>query len=186
METQETIAQRRSIRQFKPQAINRSIVKELLAAAILAPSSHNSQPWHFVVVNAKEVTTIATLLETASLTHQSDSTIAHTAGVLKSANVLILVFYENQAQNKDQYEMELQSIGCALENLCLAATDRGIGSLYVGNTYVIKEALTEKYAPNTHMSLVATIALGYPDQAPNMRPRKKLEQVCTWHWKEGE
>jgi nitroreductase len=41
---------RRSIRGFKPEPVPRSVLEEVLELAIRAPSSMNSQPWHFYVV----------------------------------------------------------------------------------------------------------------------------------------
>ena len=44
MEALEAIKTRRSIRKFKPQDIPREIYRELLEAAMLAPSAGNEQP----------------------------------------------------------------------------------------------------------------------------------------------
>jgi nitroreductase len=43
METLEAIKTRRSIRKFKPQPVSRQMVKELLEAAMFAPSAGNEQ-----------------------------------------------------------------------------------------------------------------------------------------------
>ncbi len=54
MELWQAIAQRKSIRVFKPDPVPRSLIKKVLAAGMLAPSSANMQPWDFVVVGGEE------------------------------------------------------------------------------------------------------------------------------------
>lgn len=44
------VSERRSIRGYKPDPVPRSVVEEVIALAISAPSSMNTQPWHFHVV----------------------------------------------------------------------------------------------------------------------------------------
>jgi nitroreductase len=55
METLEAIKTRRSIRKFKPQPVSRQMVKELLEAAMFAPSAGNEQPWQFIVVDERKI-----------------------------------------------------------------------------------------------------------------------------------
>lgn len=49
------IDERRSIRKYKPEEIDRGIIEEIIYSATLAPSAKNRQPWKFVVFqgNAK-------------------------------------------------------------------------------------------------------------------------------------
>lgn len=47
------IAERRSIRKFKQEAVSREQLSEIIRAGILAPSAKNRQPWRFVVVTGK-------------------------------------------------------------------------------------------------------------------------------------
>lgn len=54
MELWQAIAQRKSIRVFKPDPVPRDLIKKVLAAGMLAPSSANMQPWDFVVIGGAE------------------------------------------------------------------------------------------------------------------------------------
>lgn len=51
-----TVNKRRSIRKFSNTIISDTIIKDLLATSIKAPSGKNRQPWRFVVIqgNAKK------------------------------------------------------------------------------------------------------------------------------------
>ena len=46
----EVVLGRRSIRGFKPEAVPKQLIREVLEIAMRAPSSHNTQPWNFYVV----------------------------------------------------------------------------------------------------------------------------------------
>ncbi len=50
MDVVEAIKSRKSIRGFKPDAVPKEILKEILEAACRAPSAMNTQPWEFYVV----------------------------------------------------------------------------------------------------------------------------------------
>ena len=50
MELEQAMRERRSIRGFTDQPVSREMMEEILAVANLAPSSMNTQPWHFHVL----------------------------------------------------------------------------------------------------------------------------------------
>ena len=50
-----TIKQRRSIRSFKPEQIKQEELNLIIESAIHAPSGHNTQPWHFTVIQSMAV-----------------------------------------------------------------------------------------------------------------------------------
>ena len=53
MEFEELIRDRRSIRGYKPDPVPRRVIEELIEIATYAPSSMNTQPWHFYVVTGE-------------------------------------------------------------------------------------------------------------------------------------
>jgi nitroreductase len=54
MEVYECIRTRRTIREFKPDPVPEEVVYKILQAARWAPSSGNSQPWHFIVITDRD------------------------------------------------------------------------------------------------------------------------------------
>ncbi|WP_339773245.1 nitroreductase [uncultured Pseudosulfitobacter sp.] len=50
MDLDQAISERRSIRGFKPDPVPRELLEEIIALANRAPSSMNTQPWHFHVL----------------------------------------------------------------------------------------------------------------------------------------
>ena len=53
MEFDEVVMQRRSIRGFKPDPVPKDLIREIMELATRAPSSMNTQPWHFHVVTGE-------------------------------------------------------------------------------------------------------------------------------------
>jgi len=51
MKINDSIISRRSIRNFNNKQISDEIIKNILMAAIMAPSGKNGQPWKFFVIN---------------------------------------------------------------------------------------------------------------------------------------
>ena len=48
------IENRRSIRKYKPDELERKLIEEIIYSASLAPSAKNRQPWKFIVYQGKE------------------------------------------------------------------------------------------------------------------------------------
>jgi nitroreductase len=55
MEVYECIRTRRTVREFKPDPVPEEVVYKILQAARWAPSSGNSQPWHFIVITDRNI-----------------------------------------------------------------------------------------------------------------------------------
>lgn len=53
MQFDDVVLGRRSIRGYKPDPVSKALIKEIIEMAMRAPSSLNTQPWHFYVVAGK-------------------------------------------------------------------------------------------------------------------------------------
>lgn len=71
-----------------------------------------------------------------------------------------------------------QSVGAAIENMILTATDLGLGSLWICDTYFAYNELSDWIGEEGE--LIAAVAIGYADEAPKPRPRKAVDDVCEW------
>jgi F420 biosynthesis protein FbiB-like protein len=188
METFEAIAKRRSIRRFQPDAVPQETIEQILGAAILAPSAMNVQPWRFVVLQgAQKEALMARFLQRIQKLKKLTRQAAHTettARFMQQAPALILVFNTKSPGNSLARiatlldTMYIQSIGAAIQNLLLAAASLGLGTLWTGHA-LVAGGLFAKFA-GVRGRLVAAIALGYPDESPNPRPRKSMEEVVQW------
>jgi nitroreductase len=119
---------RQSVRGFSCRPVERDQVERCLAAAMLAPSACNSQPWFFVAVDDPELRKgLADALQDMVMNRFA-----------ATAPVLVAVIAEKPAllprlggliKDKPYWLMD---IGMAVENFCLQAVDEGLGTCIIG------------------------------------------------------
>ena len=71
-----------------------------------------------------------------------------------------------------------QSIGAAVENMALAATELGLGSLWICDTYFAHRELCDWLRAGCE--LAAAIAIGHTEESPAPRPRKRMDETVEW------
>lgn len=168
----QTILSRRSIRNFKDEKIPQEVMKILLRAGRQAPSGHNMQTWHFTVVTEPEA--LKKLRVAARNT--ADRMKVYFFGW---ENPVAVVLISNDKRNP----YGCQDVSCAAENIMLAATSLGIGSVWLNPLMTlrdeepVKSVLDGFGVPSNHI-VWATIALGYPFAEGVSLVRK--DDVVTW------
>ena len=191
------IYDRRSIRKFIDKPLSQKDIADIIESGIKAPSSKNRQPWKYIVVqgNAKEE-----MLEVFrqgmereenddALLPQSKQYIAaakYTAEVMAVAPVIVFAVNSLGKNLLEQLTLEervseicnIQSISASIQNMLLAATEKGIGSLWICDIYFAYPELCKWLGSDGQ--LIAAIACGYPDERPKERPRKQIEDVVEW------
>ena len=191
-----SIYYRRSIRQYKCDAVPREAIEQIIQAGIAAPSSKNRQPYKMIVTSgqAKEEALCAMKsgLERErkypllpGSTQYLDGA-ENTLHIMQQAPVLIFVVNPlglaiDRPLTAEERIYELcnaQSIGAAIENMTLAATELGLGSLWICDTYFAYQELTEWL--HTDGELLAALAVGYANESPAARPRKSIAEVLEW------
>lgn len=111
----------------------------------------------------------------------------NTLQIMETAPVVIIVlntsgkspFVQLDVDDRFSEMNDLLSIGASIENMLLKAEELNIGSLWIGNTCFAYQELME-YIGSTS-ELVGAIALGYKEETPAMRPRKRLEDIVEYY-----
>jgi F420 biosynthesis protein FbiB-like protein len=191
MDTLEAIATRRSVRKFTDRPVSEETVGAVLAAAILAPSGKNRQPWRFVVVTGdeKRAQMIRVMREGIADTKahgMETGTAIMTARVMERAPVTVFVFNPEGVHPWTSHSVvqtfmeaiDMQSIGAAIQNMLLAARAMGLGTLWMCDVWSAYQQLEEWLGESGE--LIAAVALGYPDEEPAARPRRPLSEVVRW------
>lgn len=192
-----SISNRRSIRKFKDTVIPKEMIEEILNAGRLAPSSKNRQPWKFTVVSGQSKNEMLLSMKQGLLREregvsQLPNSKQHLAGAEYTLEIMeqapITVFVTNplgielsDRLNQEDRIYEIcnnQSIGAAMENMTLTATELGLGSLWICDVYFAYEELSRWL--NTEGTLTAAMSFGYPDECPRPRPRKSMEDLVEW------
>ncbi len=151
MKVMEAILKRRSIRRFTNQPIAKEDIYSLLHAAMMAPTARNCQEWEFVVVRNKE-------------TFKKMMHVHPYAKMLEQADCALVVCGNTQREHAPGYWMA--DCGAATQNILLAATSLGIGSVWLG-VYPNEERMAgvaKILGLPDHVKPLNIIALGYPDE----------------------
>jgi nitroreductase len=187
METLETIKNRRSIRKFKSDPVDDQTLEKVLEAARLAPSWSNVQAWKFIVV--RNPVTRGLLADTI-LAHPALGSNPASNGIRNAPVVIVALaekglsgYFNGQAATDKGDSWFMLDIGIAMQNLVLAATDLGLGTVHVGLFDTPKVAAILEVPENYHV--VELTPLGYPEFQPKPRPRKALSEII-FHEKFGQ
>lgn len=180
-ETLKSIRNRRSTRAFLPEQLKENEVKNIMDAGIYAPSATNKQPWHFTVIQNKD------LLDRLSdafkvLASKSDNEYIRRFGandnfhVFYNAPTVVLVSGD---KNNDYASVDCAA---AVENMLIAAESLEIGSCWVGLTaYLLnseegKEFVKELGIPEG-FNQIHSVCLGYKRIIITTAPARKENTV---------
>lgn len=169
MEAIKAIMTRRSIRRFNDKAVEEKKIETLLRAAMQAPSAHNSQPWHFIVITERE------LLSAIPEFHPY-------AKMLLQAPAAILVCGDTRIEESIEYNNA--NCSAATQNLLLAAHDLGLGAVWLGIYPREKrvEEIRRLLDIPRYITPIALVALGYAaeDKEPEERFQPKRVHRNRW------
>lgn len=161
---------RRSIRAYKDKAISRETLNEILKCGINAPNGKNLQSYEIRVIDSPALIDSITK---AVVTDKPD--IAHRGGfknIFVNAPCVVCIAYDTN------YDMAQIDCGLLGENIILAAWAKGIGSCCLGSSarWILDSPSAKPYLDRMAFSkgyeLLYCIALGYPDETPDAKPRR--------------
>jgi F420 biosynthesis protein FbiB-like protein len=202
MELSAAIAERQSVRNFEPDPIDDETIRELISLAALAPSPNNAQPWRFIALANRELLAqmkaeVLEVVDTLPLDTTSEEgrlakkKVTHFATFFADAPLVVAVLLEPyravvqaalgpaspspEAVNVLRGQPDLQSVGAAVQNLLLAATDRGLGGCWLSGPLIAREGLERVLGVEAPWQLATLVALGKPvTPLPLRAPRKGL------------
>ncbi len=176
MKTSKAIEKRTSSRNFLKKKVAQKLINKIISAGGGAPSAKNTQPWLFVELNDEQKTACVKELikEANKLDFQPRSFLLATAEAINQAPVLILVF----ATIDDEFfhNSYILSIGAAIENCLLQATELGIQSLWNCDMLAIDKSFFKKLL-NIDYNLVSGISLGYNPNVMKAHIKKPISEI---------
>lgn len=182
---------RRSIRRYLDRPVPPDQIDQLLEAATRAPSSHNSQPWRFVVITTASVKVQladrmgerlrADRLREADREEKIDRDVARSRERISSAPLIIIVCLSTIDLN-DQRErlMAIQSVAASIENLLLAAHEAGLGACWMAAPLYCPDVVREVLHLPDDWEAQALITIGYPADMGKPKDRIDFRQVTIW------
>lgn len=160
-----TILNRRSIRNFKAQEVEKDKLERILRAGMHAPSAHNFQPWEFIVVKDKEMQSkIADLSKYGTPAKKSDTCI-------------VVLTDMNKIKNENLWWQ--QDMGACVENMLLQVVEEDLGAVWLG--YYPEDdrvqGMKELFNLPDNLITFAVIAIGYPNETKKFEDRYDTSKV---------
>jgi nitroreductase len=165
----EAIRTRRSIRKYQSRPVPEELLRQVLAAAMNAPSARNAQPWQFVV------------LDDRALLDQIPA-FAPNAGMVRAAPLAVLVCGDLSLEISPGY----WPVDCAAatENLLLAVQGVGLGAVWCG-VYPREERIAGfRRMLDLPASIIphSLVAMGYPAEQPASADRFRPDRIRRNRW----
>lgn len=170
METFDIILKRRSIRKYiAGKKLAKEQIEKLLSAAMMAPTGRNIQEWEFMVIE-----------DAATL--KSIQTVHPHASALDTAPCAILVAANTESENAKRFWRG--DCGAATQNILLAATDMGLGTLWLGLECAPERAEGIKKLFNLPQNIepFCLVAVGYADEEKEEVNRFDPKKVHYEKW----
>jgi nitroreductase len=189
------IERRHSIRVFTDAEVADDHILAILGAANSAPSAHNQQSWRFTILKGEKRKELANLVtaRAAEFPRPASVLLRMAARSIVGAPVVIAIvntgaLIEHGTElfeiGKDQaYDffrtMEIQSSAAAVENMLLAATSLGLGAVWLGILFLIKDEI-RCFLGEPAGEFMAVIPVGHPAK-PAAGPKKQsLESMVKY------
>lgn len=166
MDAMEAILSRRSIRRYTKDPVPDEIIRELLEAAMSAPSAGNEQPWHFVVIKDRKI------LDEIPKFHPYSA-------MLREAPLAILICGDESLQKYKGYWV--QDCSAATENLLIAVHAKGLGGVWLG-VYPVEEriiGLRKLLGIPDNVIPFSLVSIGYPAE---QKPRANRYDQSRVHY----
>lgn len=168
----DAIMARRSIRQYKETPVPRELLQKIAECGVNAPNAMNKQEWEVRILDDANYMNEVTELMKQEMPQFVNSDAPGFRNAFRNATALIAV-----ACPDDEMGMTLINVGLMGENMCLAAQELGLGtcimaapSIFMNSSASAKPYL-DKLGFTPGYKLRYFLAVGYPDEAPNAKPR---------------
>ncbi|WP_291572531.1 nitroreductase family protein [Clostridium sp. UBA4548] len=172
------IEMRRSIRKYADKPVEDEKINGVLESGRLAPSGNNTQPWRYIVVRSEKM-------------RQNVMEASHNQKWMLTAPVFIVCVADIRCRIKegidvylddnspdDEVKRIIRDTSISAGYMLLQANNSGLGACWVA------EFTQEEIRPVLNIPsdkyVVGVITIGYPDETPKPRPRKKLEDIVYY------
>ena len=163
MDFLELVKSRYSCRSYQPQSVEQEKLEYVMECVRLAPSACNKQPWRFRIVSSEE--------------GRKGLCECYEREWFRSAPLYIVasVLHDEEWVRGDGKHHGDIDVAIAVEHLCLAAAEQGLGTCWVCNFNVERCKRMLSLAANEEPTVL--IPIGYPGDKPKDKQRKDIKLV---------
>lgn len=172
------IETRRSIRSYTDKPVPDDLILELLKAARLAPSGHNTQPWQFIIIKSPEMRK-----KIAAADHNQkwmEKAPVHIAciGDIRSRVPEDVPMSIDENSPQEEVKQIIRDTAAAIENILIEAESHGLSTCWTG-WYTQAEMRPILGIPEDKY-LVGIVAVGYLDKPVSRAPKKDLNAILHY------
>lgn len=180
MELTDGIRSRRSIRKFREEKVDRELLMQTAADASFAPSWKNSQPVRYLITDDEKLIRRLAGEKCMQGFRFNMENLAKAPAVVIQTVVTGLSGYKKDGSFSTSKGSHWESFdaGIAAQTFCLAAWERGLGTVIMG-LFDEKEIARVIEVPQGQ-KITAVIAVGYPEVCPEAPKRKSPEELVTF------
>lgn len=178
----EAIITRRSIKKFNGQPVDRVDLMAILDDAVWAPNHQNREPWRFVVACGKELFQLHELLKVTTIPNWkelSEEEISKKMEKFTSPGGYVFVIVPEDVRQKVRLE-DYAAASCLIQNIQLLAWDLGIGSCWKTPDFLDSPDFRKAIGAKPGERIIAMLQLGYFDELPKGKERKKTDELVTF------
>jgi nitroreductase len=175
---------RRSIKRFTEREVTRREIEALLDAAVRAPNHRLTEPWRFYVLGptARRAYGAALGARKAKRVEDPDAAaqvrdkVADDHATLPAMVALAVQVAEDPEVREEDYAAAMM----ALQNLCLAALDFGLGTHIKTGAVMADPAARAAVGVPDGERIVAIVNIGEAAEPPPERPRAPASEKTIW------
>jgi nitroreductase len=184
MKTSEAIRSRRSVKRYTDRQLSHEEIEAVLDAAALAPNHRLTQPWRFYVLGPVAREAYGAALGARKAKKIDDPALAErtrtaTAADHRALPAMIAVAVV-RSDNPEVAEEDYAAAMMAIQNLALAAVERGLGSHIKTGAIMNDPAARAAVGLPENERIVAVVNLGEPAEMPAPKNRQPATAFTTW------
>jgi len=168
------IRKRRSIRRFQDKQIENDKINKIIQAALLSPSSKNTNPWKFIVIDDKEL-----------LVKLSDAKMGGSQFLSKAPLAIIVL------ADPEQSDVWIEDASIATTILIMSAQDLDLGSCWIqirgrkhSEGVSSEEFIKKLLGIHRNLRVLCMVAIGYPNEEKSEKQveERKLNDIYQNHF----
>jgi len=177
----DAVIQRRSIKLFNGQPVDREMLLSILDDAVWAPNHQLRQPWRFIVACGKELDDLYSVLKEFAIpkwNELSEEDLEKQMKKFTTPGGYVFVVVPEDARQKERLE-DYAAASMLVQNVQLLAWDRGIGSCWKTPGYLDNPLFRKALGIQPGERIISMLQVGYFDEMPKPRERKGVEDLVT-------
>lgn len=179
MTVEEGIKSRRSVRKFTDKKVDKETIEAIIETCRFSPSWKNSQTPRYIVIENESVKN--------KIAEECVLNFAYNEKNIKACKSLVIVSYVKDIcgfEKDGSYSTpkgdhwEMFDAGIATQSFCLAAHEKGVGTVILG---VFDDAkVAEAISLPSDQKVAALIPIGYSDGTPAAPKRKEVDEILSF------